>query len=482
MHGVVSAGNPYTAEAAAEVLRAGGNAVDAVVAAALASFVAEPLLASAGGSGMMTVALRDQEPAVVDFFSDTPGRGGVPDDPDFEGVVVDFGSATQTFHVGRGSAAVPLALPGLALAAARFGTLPLSDLVEPAARIARLGIPMAAETCWVFELLWPIVDRDADTRALYSAHGGVPQPGELHMNPALSAILTDFGRLGETPPLVLSQMLAAFGPAQGGLLSPADVEAAKVLVLPPRRIQIGDWEVITSPRVGGRLLGVIVEALAAGKPAATDAEEAVRIARASLAGHRAREGHNELGSTTHISVVDSHGGACSATLTNGEGCGHLIPGTGIQMNNFLGEEDLNPTGFHIHPPGTLLPSMIAPTVALYRGEPVFALGSGGSNRIRSVVAEVLYRVAVLGSDLDTAVGAPRVHAEEDQVWVELEGLEDPKAVVAALRREFAEVFPFDKRAFFFGGVHAVLRDVKAPKGHQLRGVGDIRRGGVAVEV
>jgi len=304
----------------------------------------------------------------------------------------------------------------------------------------------------------------------------------VHVNPALSAILTEYGRLGHTPPAVRSQMLDAFGKSRGGLLCAEDVDAAKVAVLPPRRIRIGDWEVITSPRVGGALLGVIVEALAAGAPAASDAEEALRIARASLAGHQAREGYNELGSTTHISVVDSSGGACSTTLTNGEGCGHLIPGTGIQMNNFLGEEDLNPTGFHKHPPGTHLPSMIAPTVALYRGEPVFALGSGGSNRIRSAVAEVLYRVAVLGSDLDTAVGAPRVHAEEGQAWVELEGLEDPDAVVAALKREFEHVYPFDKRAFFFGGVHAVLRDLKAAKGHQLRGVGDIRRGGVAVEV
>ncbi|NOY94115.1 MAG: gamma-glutamyltransferase [Deltaproteobacteria bacterium] len=482
MHGVVSAGNPYTAEAAAEVLRAGGNAVDAVVAAALASFVAEPLLASAGGSGMMTIALRGREPAVVDFFSDTPGRGGLPEAPDFAAVEVDFGSATQVFHVGRGSVAVPLALPGLALAAKRFGTLPLSDLVEPAARIARLGVPVAAETCWVFELLWPIVNRDPDTRALYSSHGGLPQPGELHVNPALSAILMDFGRLGKTPPLVTSQMLEAFGPQRGGLLSAADVAEAKVEVLPPRRIRIGDWEVITSPRVGGALLGVIVEALTAGTPETSDAEEALRIARASLTGHRAREGFNQLGSTTHISVVDAQGGACSTTLTNGEGCGHLIPGTGIQMNNFLGEEDLNPQGFHVHPPGAHLPSMIAPTVALYRGEPVFALGSGGSNRIRSAVAEVLYRVAVLGSDLDTAVGAPRVHAEEGQVWVELEGLEDPEAVVGALKREFEQVFAFEKRAFFFGGVHAVLRDMDAPAASQLRGVGDIRRGGVAVEV
>ncbi|MFW5921374.1 MAG: gamma-glutamyltransferase [Polyangiales bacterium] len=473
MNGVIAAGNPHTAEAAAHVLRDGGNAVDAAVAGALAAFVAEPLLASAGGAGMLTLALAGRPPAVVDFFAAAPRARADFEHLDFEGVEVDFGSATQVFHIGRAAAAAPTALPGLAEAARRFGTQPLDALVAPAAQMAREGVPLTRESVEVIRLLWPIVERDAPTRALLAPQGRPPAPESIHRNPELAATLTEYGRLGRMPDRMRAELLRAFGTERGGLLSQDDLEATAPRVVEPHRIDLAPWQVMTSPRVGGRLVSVILEQLGAKPPEPRAADEAVRLARASLAGHRARDAPVVPGSTTHVSAIDGSGGVAAVTLTNGEGCGHLIPGTGVHMNNLLGEEDLNPGGFHRHAPGARLPTMIAPTVALRNGEPVLALGSGGANRIRSAVSQVLYRATRLGWSLEDAVLAPRVHAEDDTVWLELAGVNEPDAAVAALEHEFSRVYPFPDRAFFFGGVHAVER---AEDG-SLHAAGDPRRGG-----
>src|SRR5690606_5047959 len=174
----------------------------------------------------------------------------------------------------------------------------------------------------------------------------------------------------------------------------------------------------TSPRLGGRLVAMIMEELALGSIADDEAEEVLRRARASRSGHRARTGLPAArGSTTHISVVDQAGGAASVTLTSGEGCGHVVSGTGVHINNFLGEEDLNPTGFHLHRPGDALPTMIAPTIAVHRDGRVIALGSSGANRIRSAVSQVLHAIVRCQLPIEQAVAAPRVHGEDQGVWV-----------------------------------------------------------------
>src|SRR5690606_20205269 len=123
-----------------------------------AAFVAEPLLCGAGGAGIMTVAMAGAAPAVIDFFSDMPGRGlDGAGARHFEAIEVDFGVARQVFHVGRAAAAAPGTLPGLAEAHARFGSLPLADLMAPAIRLATGGVTVSAETAHVFALLRSIL-------------------------------------------------------------------------------------------------------------------------------------------------------------------------------------------------------------------------------------------------------------------------------------------------------------------------------------
>jgi gamma-glutamyltranspeptidase/glutathione hydrolase len=177
---------------------------------------------------------------------------------------------------------------------------------------------------------------------------------------------------------------------------------------------------------------------------------------------------SRLGSTTHISVIDSDGMACAVTCTNGEGSGVVVPGTGLHINNVMGEEDLNPLGFHLHPAGRRMPSMMAPSVVLREGEVELVLGSAGSNRIRSALLQTIVGVVDRGLGAEQAVQAPRLHFEDGVVYAEpgidLDGI-DPE--LQAVR--------FGALNLFFGGVQAALRRDGA-----VTGAGDPRRGGAAV--
>lgn len=481
MRGGVAAGNPHSVDAAVEVLEAGGNAVDAAVAAALVCLVAEPLLASAGGAGIMVVAAPGRPAIALDFFSAVPGRGltrqGEPE-LDFDAIEVDFGSARQAFHIGRGSATVPMVLDGLAHAARHHARLPLADLTHRAIGLAREGFVIDELVARTFRLLRSILVRDPECLAeiavgLDPDRG--PQVGERLRNPNLATTLEAFARAGRMPDALRHGLIAEFGPDRGGLITAEDLAGAVVIEREPHRIEVGDWTLATSPRLGGRLVGLIATQALAGPAPTHELDALLGFARASRAGHLAR---SHLGSTTHVSVVDEQGCAATVTLTSGEGCGHVVRGTGVHVNNFLGEEDLNPAGFHKHPAGAPLPTMIAPSVARDRSGRVIALGTGGANRIRSAVARVFAEV-VRGASIEEAIAAPRLHAEAgprgSEVWFERQGVRDPAALERALAAEFDTLHPFEGPDFFFGGVHTVERTAA---GH-LVGVGDPRRFGVA---
>ena len=176
---------------------------------------------------------------------------------------------------------------------------------------------------------------------------------------------------------------------------------------------------------------------------------------------------SRLGSTTHISVLDFEGRACGVTATNGEGSAVVVPGTGMHLNNVMGEEDLSPLGFHRHPPGGRLPSMMAPSVVVRDGEVELVLGSAGSNRIRSALLQTIVGVVDRGLDAAAAVRAPRIHFEDGVVYHE------PGIDVGGLGGR--ATVRFHELNLFFGGVQAVQR-----RGDELIGAGDPRRGGVAV--
>ena len=179
---------------------------------------------------------------------------------------------------------------------------------------------------------------------------------------------------------------------------------------------------------------------------------------------------SQLGSTTHISVLDGEGRACAVTCTNGEGSGVIVPGTGIHLNNMMGEEDLSPLGFFTHPPGRRLPSMMAPTVVERDGEVVLALGSAGSNRIRSAILQVILGVIDRGLSLVEAVEAPRVHWEDGTVFAEPGAAPTRSPPRAGSSRGSRTQRVLRRRA---GGA-------ARPGSGELAGAGDPRRGGAVV--
>ena len=173
--------------------------------------------------------------------------------------------------------------------------------------------------------------------------------------------------------------------------------------------------------------------------------------------------------TTHFSVADVAGNVASMTVSNGEGSGLVLPDYGIQLNNVLGEEDLNPGGFHSWRPGSRLASMMAPTMIEQADGTLTALGSGGSNRIRTALPQVIAHLLQAGMNLRQSINAPRMHYEQGHLQLE-PGFSD--SVVSEIRQMFDHCTVWPEQNLYFGGVHAVQVGAGKMSAH-----GDPRRGG-----
>jgi gamma-glutamyltranspeptidase/glutathione hydrolase len=481
--GVVAAGHPLTAQAGAQVLREGGNAVDAAVGAMLTSFVAEPLLTGLGAGGYMMVAGDAATPVLLDFFVAAPDRSADGSAAELEAIDVSFGDADQVFYIGPASCGVYGMPAGVCAASRRWGTIPLERLAAPAALLAREGVVLNASQAYVAKILGDLLRATPECAALWAPEGRILREGELLRNPELGDALVRLGEQGEEP-FYRGDVAAAvctWVRERGGLLGPEALARYEAIERAPLQVDYRDREVLTNPppSAGGILLAYALALLdrAPAPPTLAALVEAMEAAQAERTpafmeglgedGFLERFLHSRLGATTHISVLDRDGRACSVTATNGEGSSVVVPGTGMHINNVMGEEDLSPLGFHRHPPGGRLPSMMAPSVVMHDGEVELVLGSAGSNRIRSALLQTIVGVVDHHLDAVAAVAAPRVHFEADIVYAE------PGIDVRELGE--TEVVRFHELNLFFGGVQAVQR-----RGPELIGAGDPRRGGVAV--
>jgi gamma-glutamyltranspeptidase/glutathione hydrolase len=496
LSGVVAAGHPLTAEAGAEVLRQGGNAVDAAVCAVLASFAVESPLTGFGAGGFMMVH-HGEETVLLDFFVAAPGRDPIERGAELVPVPVHFDLETvQTFYVGPSSCGVPGTAAGLERALGRFGSMPLADLVKPGVRLAREGAPVNAEQAYILDILEPIHARLEGTRELYAPAGRTLRMGEVFRFAELATALERFGAEGAEP-FCHGEVAAALSDhvvEHGGTLGRGDFAGYEAIERQPIRTAFRGTEVLTNPppSSGGILIAYCLgllerlgersgpEQLVAAMGAANDARGeafAEALYGEGLEGNLLDPGALDatagdlLGSTTHISVLDREGMCANVTCSNGSGSGVLVSGTGVILNNMLGEEDLNPLGFHAIAPGRRVPSMMAPTVVLRGGEIELGLGSAGSNRIRSAILQTIVRAVEQGMSAGEAVRAPRLHFEAGVVQAE------PGIDEAALARLEAGGLPVLRRPainLFFGGVQAVARR----RGTDLfEGGGDPRRGG-----
>ncbi len=472
----------------------GGNAVDAALAAMLASFACEPLLTSLGAGGYMLVVEPGEEPVLLDFFVEAPGRGAhagalatlVP-------VSVSFGDAIQVFNIGPASVGTYGMAAGVCEASSRFGRIPLAELVRPAVNLARDGVELNRPQAYVVEILAGIVTSTPECSALFAPAGRVAQAGDVVRQPELADALERLGAEGAAPFYSgdIAAAIVDWLSERGGIISAEDLAAYRVVSRTPIRASYRGREVVTNPppSAGGILIAHALSLLdsEAGPTHPPDVERVVETMERTQAERTPEfiEGlddpefvkrflarRSSLGSTTHVAVLDREGWACSVTCSNGSCSGVVVPGTGVHLNNMLGEQDLNPLGFHRHPPGRRMPSMMSPTAVLREGAPELVLGSAGSNRIRSAILQTIIRVIDDGLEAGEAVQAPRVHFEDGIVYAE------PGIDTGTLERAGRAIGRFRELNLFFGGVQAAVRD----RHGRFSGGGDPRRGGAALVV
>lgn len=498
--GIVASGHTLVSEAAAEILHEGGNAFDAIVAAGFASTVVEQTLTSLGGGGLLLGhSSANGQNVFFDFFVNTPGlhSNASLENMHFYPVTIEFSGAPQIFNIGLGSVAVPGLIKGLLHVHKRLGRMPLKDVVTPAVSYAR-GHRVNSFQANFLNLLYPIMTSNATGRSLYGANEGYIKHGDLLVNNDLADFIEnladDMGQSfyhGEIAQAMVSEM-----EEMGGLLTLEDLGSYQVMERKPIKVPYRDLDFYTSPppSMGGSLIALSLSLYAACPEPSYEwgSEEHLRqtlsimkeVERLRQLGITNPEALSEfLGNgiggslanirlfsrgTTHVSIADKRGNCASMTCSNGEGSGYFAPGTGIMLNNMMGEDDLHPEGFHTSPPGQRVGSMMSPAL-LVRGDDVqLVIGSGGSKRIRTAITQVLNQVVDFKKDLLKAVEAPRLYLDEDCLQIE------PGFDSQILEKLDIEMNVWNDIDVYFGGVHAVIPGVA--------GAGDPRRGGAVREV
>ncbi len=500
----VAASSQLAADAGAEVAELGGNAVDAAIASSLVQLVTEPGVVSLAAGAFVVIWQDGEPPVMVDGASEMPGRAAPPERFGQGGLdaLLLYGGGTPT-TVGYGSVATPGALAGYELAAQRYGTLPWRALLAPAERHVRRGFPLPEASARYLEFTHAGIfgwNREA-LEPLTDGHGALKRTGDTvhieHLADSLALIAEEGTRAfyqGELAGRIVDDM-----DANGGLLGRADLAAYKARLVPALEVVLDDWHLATAPApsVGGAVLAAMLLMLRdaghdAWSPALTgrviDVQQAVMGYRRRQLdrSHKLDEDIAQLlesagtnpsalssPSTVHTSTADSSGLVCAITASAGYGSGVMPPGTGIWLNNSLGEVELNKRGFHALHPGERVPSNMAPTVGRGNGGGGLAIGSPGADRITTAILQTLLNYVHLDMPLAAAVNHPRLHVEWPQGEASRVAFEPglPVAQLDVRQRRF------DTLDMFFGGVSAVTYSTAA--GFEL--AADVRRtGGTAL--
>ena len=470
------------AEAGGFIAEAGGNAVDAAIAAALVSMNTEPGVCSLGCGGYITLWPPGQAPVTLDGYVAVPGLGDSrpPAQRKAEKIHLEYGGGVDTV-VGPDSIGVPGGIAALAEASSSHGKLPWPMLFEPAVTTLRAGFPLPLASYHYLEYSGtPIFGRSADGyRALHDNQGRLRKPGDMIQVPHLADSLERIATLGAAEFYTgeLGRAMASFVVENGGRLNEADLAAYRVIRRPSLTARLAGWEIATNPppAIGGAVLIAMLQLMSHEPIECWNNESLARLVavqRAVLGYRRAQLDLSddvqadaerllrkslqgdvtailESGSTCHTSAVDSTGLACSITLSAGYGAGEMPAGTGIWLNNCLGELELNKRGLDPGPPGQRLPSNMAPSAARSEAGEVLAIGSPGADRITTALLQTLVNHLAMDMSLTDSIRHPRAHVEftEDGYRVACEAGLDI-ASLGVPQREFGTL------SMFFGGVGA----------------------------
>jgi gamma-glutamyltranspeptidase/glutathione hydrolase len=437
---------------------------------------------------MLVHRARDKSTRVFDFFTAIPGLGDDTRPGEMEHVDVDFsGGSTQRFHIGAASCGIPGAALGLETAHRSFGRLPWRDLFQPAVELARNGVQLNDGQAYLHRILDLILRHTPEARAIYEDGDGPLRAGGTLVQKDLAGTLELLAENGaqELYTGELGARIVEHIRAGGGCFTQRDLNEYRVIRRRPVRARFCGEEFYSNPppSKGGVLIAYglpLLEELGVGKPGKAEAIDALaRVMREQL---QAPAGRGllralELGGavvtrgTTHISVIDGRGNAVALTASTGAGSGIVIPGTGIHMNNMIGEFDIARTPR----PGKRLSSGMSPSLVLRAGTPHLVLGSAGSLRLRGAVLQIVVNVVGHGLAVEDAIDRPRVHLDEQDV-LHCEGGHDP-AELDKLEGMGWNVARWRNRNLFFGGAAAVTLEDGG-----LAAAGDPRRGGAGVVV
>ena len=495
----IAATGPVSLAAGREVALAGGNAVDIAVAAALAAMSTEPGIVSLAGGAFVSVWPAAGEPVVIDGNVEMPGRGLPPErfGLGVREVVTEYGGGVR-LYAGHGSVATPGAVTACELAVEELGLLPWAAVVAPSARACGEGYPVGgAAARYLSYTAESLFGGDPDAFRVVTRPDGSPiRAGDVVTNGELADVLELVAVEGASV-LTTGQIGRAMVDdmaAHEGLVTHRDLAEYTPLVRPPVRRTVGDWDLAVNPppSVGGPMLAVMLGELGRRGdwhwPDVLDIQRAVlgyrrevhdRATDLDVAGHElllSVDRHGLAGlptssSTANVSVVDGNGTACAVTVSSGYGAGVTVPGTGMLLNNALGEPELNRLGLHRLAPGIRLASNMAPTTGRTRDGRVLAIGSPGADRITTALMQVLGQGCLHGKDLRHAIEAPRLHVRFDDSGDAVVDHETDAGIASAVREAGLRGVDHGEWQMFFGGVGAAYRREDGV----LQAAGDPRR-------
>lgn len=482
----ISGGHEITLKIAEDILKQGGNAFDASIAAHLAMYLTEPCMASAGAGGFALCYTPDGTVQMLDFFTQTPLSKSLESELDFSSILVNFGNESEEFHIGMGSIAVPGSIAGIFAIYERYASMPFKAIIEPVRDLARSGVLLNTFQSLDIHLLEEVFRASDDVKDIFFKNDQLIVEGDL-LHLAFFEDFLDFlereGRRGFYEGEI-SRIVDRDSRAGGGFIRREDFENyserwCKALVIPYRDHQV---HLANAPGIGGAMAAILLSYLNKHKGNWYKAIEQYKnrnpqIHELSGLLHEAYPGiqyhpfggSNAFNGTSHFNIMDRHGNAIALTCTIGEGSGYFVPGTHMQMNNMLGESFLLPSGFHSWPLNKRLNSMMTPSMILDSDLKLkLVCGSGGAGRIPYVMSQVIANYLNGTSGIEELVLAPRILIHEQTVHYE-------SAYKGYLPSD-SECRAWQEQSLFFGGVHAIGLNGKG----KIESFGDPRRYGAAI--
>ena len=524
-HGMVAAAHPLASQVGVEILKKGGNAVDAAVATAFALGVVEPNASGLGGGGFILVYnAKTKGVTAIDYREMAPLKAT----PDMYKLTPDGKVVDNENVVGHKAVAIPGTLAGLTLALKQHGTMSLKDVMTPAIRIAEEGYVVSKTLNGMMKDNFEKLTKFPAAAAVYLKDG---LPYEVGDKLVLKDLAKSYRLITEKGPDVfykgeIADAIEKEMKASGkGLIRKEDLAAYKPAIRKPVRGTYRGYEIISMapPSSGGthvieilnilegynmtklgfqtpESLHIMAEAM---KRAFADRAKYMAdtdFVKVPIAGLISKKYADELrkgismdavgskipagnplpfvgsGGTSHLSVIDKQGNivALTQTINYFFGSGVLIPGTGIMLNNEM--DDFNPqpgTSNSVEPKKRPLSSM-TPTIMLKNGKPFMSVGSPGATRIISALTQIIVNVVDFRMNLQDAIEAPRIHCMTGDVFMESR---IPKVTQDALTAMGHKLSVRGEMDLYFGGAQGVMI---SPASGTLFGAGDPRRDGAAV--